>query len=177
MTAGFDFLGFDGRHYPVSNTRTGDKLLIKPSQESVKKIKHRLKQEGRRLLGYKLQAVIQNLNPMLRGWGHSFRPNVAKETFRGLDHWLFQREIRWCRRPHERQFGPRFKPGQVPTRNSLVSQTPPTETMVLAQENLLRTTTEGESRQGSLRRRRRPTSEMGMATHQEAHHGQIRQLP
>src|SRR3712207_7888012 len=39
---GFDFLGFNIRHYPAPNTaRSGYKLLIKPSKESVREFKDR----------------------------------------------------------------------------------------------------------------------------------------
>ncbi|MCY4515302.1 MAG: reverse transcriptase domain-containing protein, partial [Candidatus Tectomicrobia bacterium] len=43
LTEGFDFLGFHVRQYPARNTRTGHKLLIKPSKEAVKDFKHRVK--------------------------------------------------------------------------------------------------------------------------------------
>src|SRR5260221_14692604 len=44
LTEGFDFLGFNIRHYPAPKTsRTGWKLLIKPSKESVQTMRTKLK--------------------------------------------------------------------------------------------------------------------------------------
>lgn len=44
LTEGFDFLGFNIRHYRAPQTsRSGYKLLIKPSKESVRKFRARLK--------------------------------------------------------------------------------------------------------------------------------------
>ena len=37
ITEGFDFLGFNVRHYKTNNTKTGYKLLIKPSKKFLKK--------------------------------------------------------------------------------------------------------------------------------------------
>src|SRR5215218_9231960 len=43
LTEGFDFLGFNIRHYPAPKTaRSGYKLLIKPSKESVSNFKERM---------------------------------------------------------------------------------------------------------------------------------------
>src|SRR5436853_3336468 len=44
LTEGFDFLGFNIRHYPAPKTsRTGWKLLIKPSKESVQAMRTKLR--------------------------------------------------------------------------------------------------------------------------------------
>ncbi|MBA3617444.1 MAG: group II intron reverse transcriptase/maturase, partial [Rubrobacteraceae bacterium] len=52
LTEGFDFLGFNIRHYPAPKTsRSGWKLLIKPSKESVRKFKERLRREWMSLKG------------------------------------------------------------------------------------------------------------------------------
>ena len=100
LREGFDFLGFNVRHYPKSNTKTGYKLLIKPSVESVKDFKHRMKQEWTALVGHNVEAVLNKLRPVLRGWVNYFRTQVSAETFKKIDHWMFQREYRWCKRTH-----------------------------------------------------------------------------
>lgn len=44
LAEGFDFLGFNVRQYPTpASSRAGSKLLIKPSQEAVKRFKQRLR--------------------------------------------------------------------------------------------------------------------------------------
>ena len=100
LTEGFNFLGFHVRHYPVSKTRTGFKLLIKPSKESVAAFKHRMKREWLALAGHNVDAVLNRLRSVMQGWANYFRTQVSKETFRSLDDWMFYREARWCRRSH-----------------------------------------------------------------------------
>src|SRR5207253_7949324 len=44
LTKGVDFLGFNIRHYPAPQTsRTGWKLLIKPSKEAVQEVRENIK--------------------------------------------------------------------------------------------------------------------------------------
>ena len=100
LQEGFNFLGFNVRHYPASNTRTGYKLLIKPSKASVKEFKHRMKREWSALVGHNVDVVVRKLRPILRGWGNYFCTQVSKETFNELDRWMFYRKGRWCRRTH-----------------------------------------------------------------------------
>ena len=100
LTEGFNFLGFNVRQYPVSNTRTGYKLLIRPSKESVSDFKHRMKREWSALVGHNVDAVLARLRPILRGWVNYYRTVTSKETFNGLDYWMLSREIRWCKRTH-----------------------------------------------------------------------------
>lgn len=104
LAQGFDFLGFHIRHYRTPQTaRTGWKLLIKPSQASVKKFKDRLRQEWRSCQGQPPTTIIRRLNPLLRGWANYFRTSVATETFHTLDQWLLTRQIRHVKRCHANQ--------------------------------------------------------------------------
>ena len=41
---GFEFFGFNIRHYAVDNTTTDWKLLIKPSKKSIQKIRDKIRQ-------------------------------------------------------------------------------------------------------------------------------------
>jgi RNA-directed DNA polymerase len=104
LTEGFDFLGFNVRHYKApKTTRSGYKLLIKPSNESVKRVRGKLREIWRRSIGHKLGksgGPIDQLNRLIRGWANYFRPGVASETFNSLDHWMFIRELRYTRRMH-----------------------------------------------------------------------------
>ncbi len=56
---GFDFLGFNVRRYD-------GKLLIKPSQAAVRRIRQRIAAELRSLQGSNAVAVIRRLNPIIR---------------------------------------------------------------------------------------------------------------
>ena len=101
LSEGFDFLGFDIRHYPSPQTsRSGWKLLIKPSKESVRKFKGRLRQEWKSLKGHNTNEVLKRLNPILRGWANYFKIGVSKRTFETLDDWMFDRCLRYVKSAH-----------------------------------------------------------------------------
>jgi len=100
LTEGFDFLGWNVRHYPVKTTRTGVKLLITPSNASVRKIKAILRAEWRRLHGSNAGAVIKALTPIVRGWATYHRSVVASQVFKNLDYWMFRKEMNFVRASH-----------------------------------------------------------------------------
>ena len=104
LSEGFDFLGFNVRHYPAPNTsRSGYKLLIKPSKESVSNIKERMRHEWKGLNGHSAMEVLKRLNPIVRGWANYFRIGVSKHTFETLDYWIFDRCVRHVRSNHSRK--------------------------------------------------------------------------
>jgi len=101
LTQGFDFLGFNIRHYKAPQTsKSGYKLLIKPSKESVKAIRKKLREEWVQGLGSNVTAQITRLNPIIRGWANYFRIGVAKVIFNKLDAWMFHRAFRYASRTH-----------------------------------------------------------------------------
>jgi RNA-directed DNA polymerase len=101
LSEGFDFLGFNIRHYKTTLTKTGWKLLIKPSKKSVQKPREKLREEWRTLLGStNVQGILKRLNPIIRGWANYFRAAVASHTFNSLDHWMWQRQVRYTKRKH-----------------------------------------------------------------------------
>jgi len=100
LTKGFDFLGFNVKHYKDTSTKTGYRLLITPSKESVQRIRVKLREEWKRLQGSNTQAIMQSLNPIIRGWANYHRINVASKTFSSLDKWMYQREVRYIKRTH-----------------------------------------------------------------------------
>lgn len=103
LKEGFDFLGFNIRHYAVTNTETGWKLLIKPSQKSVQEIRDKLRQNWQKLNSQDVKAIIGKLNPIIRGWCNYFRIGVSSETFSKLDYWMFHREHRYAKRMHPKK--------------------------------------------------------------------------
>lgn len=104
LSEGFDFLGFNIRHYPAPKTaRSGCKLLIKPSKESVQKFKERLRQEWMALKGQNIVAVLGRINPILRGWANYFRISASKRTFESIDDWMFKRCVRYVRFTHPKK--------------------------------------------------------------------------
>ena len=101
LSEGFNFLGFNIRHYRMpKTTRTGWKLLTKPSKEAVQKRRDQLREEWESLKGWNVPAILRRLNPIIRGWANYHRPGTAKETFRKLDDWMYQREVRYVKHTH-----------------------------------------------------------------------------
>lgn len=101
LADGFDFLGFNVRHYPTpASSRTGWKLLIKPSRDAVKRFKHRMRDEWAALKGINAIGVMTRLNPIIRGWTNYYRTVVSKKILARLDSWMFDKEIRWARNLH-----------------------------------------------------------------------------
>jgi len=100
LTEGFDFLGFNIKHYKDKRTKTGFKLLITPSKEAIRDITSKLRDEWKSLKGKPTHKVTRKLNPIIRGWANYHRVNVASQVFSYLDHWMFKHEIKWAKRKH-----------------------------------------------------------------------------
>ena len=94
---GFSFLGCSIRRYV---DRQSGKLLIKPSQESVKRLRERLAAELHSLRGANAAAVVARLNPVVRGWSAYYRSVVSSRVFNRLDHDLWHLTWRWGRHTH-----------------------------------------------------------------------------
>lgn len=106
LREGFNFLGFNIRHYSTPNSsRSGYKLLIKPRADSITGLKRKLKGLWRKHGGTTTVALINELNPVIRGWSNSFRIGVAKETFSELDSFMYYRAQRYMKRRHPRKSG------------------------------------------------------------------------
>lgn len=105
---GFDFLGFNVRRYAVQTKDTtkkrllspGYKVLTKPSKEAVKRFKKAVKEIFMTLKGAPVDTLIMRLNALITGWGNYYRHAVSKKTFSTLDHYLFQRQVRWVKFRH-----------------------------------------------------------------------------
>jgi RNA-directed DNA polymerase len=90
---GFDFLGWNFRKYK-------GKLLIKPSQKSIKSITQNLKTIVNKAKSWTQNELIKTLNPVIRGWANYHRHIVAKDTFSKLDSYLWEITWRWGKRRH-----------------------------------------------------------------------------
>jgi len=90
---GFDFLGFNVRRYR-------GKLLIKPSKAAVRLRRERLAAEMLALRGSNAQAVLQRLNPIIRGWSAYYRTVVSKRTFSAMDKYVWTLTYKWAKYSH-----------------------------------------------------------------------------
>ena len=100
IAEGFDFLSFNIRRYP---TKDGGKTLIKPSKESLIKIRRRTKAELRALRGHPTSTVLGRLNPIIRGQAAYYRIGVSSAAFHSLDHHLWRALYTWALRQHRRK--------------------------------------------------------------------------
>jgi RNA-directed DNA polymerase len=91
---GFDFLGchfrarMSGRLWEV-------KRIVRfylhrwPSQRAMKRVREKIKvKTGRNRVGRDIEDVIDDLNPLLRGWGSYFRTGNAAQKFRQVDDYV-----------------------------------------------------------------------------------------
>jgi RNA-directed DNA polymerase len=90
MEDGFNFLGFNSRHYK-------GKLLIKPSKKKVLAFCKRLGEEIKNLSSVEQEVLIRKLNPILRGFANYYKGVVSKETFSYISHRLWQYLWRPCK--------------------------------------------------------------------------------
>jgi RNA-directed DNA polymerase len=100
LTEGFDFLSFNIRIYQTS---TGEKLLIKPSKETVKKSMRQISDKIHELNGHGIGKVIQILNPIIIGKANYWSPMVSKETFSKMDSHMYKVNRRFLERLHPKK--------------------------------------------------------------------------
>lgn len=93
MEKGFDFLGFNHRHY-------NGKLLTRPSRKKVLDFCKRIGDEIKALNGSKQEDVISKLNSILRGFANYYKGGVSKVTFNYISHRVWQYLWRWAKRRH-----------------------------------------------------------------------------
>jgi RNA-directed DNA polymerase len=91
---GFDFLGQNIRMYNKGN------LLIRPSSDSIKAVKTKLKEIIVKHRGSQAAVLISNLNPIITGWANYHRNVCSKSTFFKLDRILWRNIWNWARRRH-----------------------------------------------------------------------------
>jgi RNA-directed DNA polymerase len=101
LETGFDFLGFNLRRYRRGSSP--GKLLIKPSQQAVNRVRRRLADEARTMRGSNAVALIARLNPIIRGWAAYYRGVVSSGVFASLDHHVWQLTYRWACHRHRRK--------------------------------------------------------------------------
>jgi RNA-directed DNA polymerase len=96
---GFEFLGYlirRGRQLKlppgkiVTGARSGA-LYAYPREKSVQRFKDRVRQLTRRCVPLKTKDLIEQLNPVLRGWGHYYKRAHVRTLFNNLDRWIERR--------------------------------------------------------------------------------------
>ncbi len=90
---GFDFLGWHFRKY-------NGKLIIKPSKANVKALLAKVREVIKSNPTAKTVHLIQQLNPVIRGWANYHRHVAAKKTFNHVDNSIYLALRRWIKRRH-----------------------------------------------------------------------------
>ena len=90
---GFDFLGWNFRKYK-------DKLLIKPSRDSIDKITKKIGEVIKGGKAWTQEHPISILNPIIIGWSNYHQPVVSKDIFSNLDNRLWGMLWKWAKRRH-----------------------------------------------------------------------------
>ncbi len=103
LTEGFDFLGFNVRHYTDSTRKTGYKLLIKPSKDFLKQTRNDIRDIFLDHIGQPVRVLVGALNPIIRGKANYLRKVVASRAFHGLDSYLYRRQVRFVNSTHQKK--------------------------------------------------------------------------
>ncbi len=90
---GFIFLGFNIRKYK-------GKLMIKPANPSVAAIKLKIKEMFTTHKSAKTDNLINQLNPIIRGWANYYRHVVSQQTFDNVDNAIWKMTWQWSKRRH-----------------------------------------------------------------------------
>jgi len=105
---GFDFLGFNIRKRPLNLKHNAKKtqdtvIIVKPSKNSEIKLRKKLK-EITKQYSKPIEGIIQELNPVLRGWSEYFRISYhSQPIFWKMGHYVWTRIMRWIRGKHSKK--------------------------------------------------------------------------
>jgi RNA-directed DNA polymerase len=101
ITEGFDFLGFNFRHYPTNKEKGRPwKLFIRPSTKSQTKYKNKIKTIFEKNKGENVANLIRELNPVIRGTANYWKVSNAKEMFKRYDNYIFWKTLKHLNRLH-----------------------------------------------------------------------------
>ena len=88
---GFDFLGQNIRKYR-------NKLIIKPAKDNITSFKDKVKSIIKKGRGWKAAALINKLNPVVRGWANYHRNIQAAKTFSDMQEIIKHSLFNWAKR-------------------------------------------------------------------------------
>lgn len=106
---GFDFLGFNVRHFPVGQHHTGKntygkplgfKTIITPSKTKQKEHYEAIAEIIEAHKGANQATLIKLLNPVISGWSNYYSTVVSKEAFSHQDYLIFQKLVAWAKHRH-----------------------------------------------------------------------------
>src|SRR6516165_4581079 len=104
---GFEFLGYKIKRgkkqlrLPPSKIRSGIQpgaLYAYPREKSIRHFMDQIRQHTQRRVPLTTQELIEELNPVLRGWGHYYKRAHVRKLFNRLNGWIVHRI--WAHRFH-----------------------------------------------------------------------------
>lgn len=96
---GFEFLGYKIKRgkqlqLPPGKIRSGaqsGELYAIPREKSVRRFMDQVRALTRRRVPHKTRELIEEQNPVLRGWGHHYKRAHVRKLFHRLDGWIVRR--------------------------------------------------------------------------------------
>jgi len=96
---GFEFLGYKIKRgkqlrLPPGKIRSGAQsgaLYAFPREKSIRRFMDQVRALTRRRVPLKTKELIEELNPVLRGWGHHYKRAHVRKLFHRLDAWVVRR--------------------------------------------------------------------------------------
>jgi group II intron reverse transcriptase/maturase len=97
---GFEFLGYiikrgTRKHIlPQRRIRSGARegaLYAYPKEKSIRRFMDQVRQRTKRTVPLKTEELIDELNPLLRGWGEYYKRAHVRLLFNRLDRWIIRR--------------------------------------------------------------------------------------
>jgi hypothetical protein len=104
---GFEFLGYKIKQgsrrmrLPTSKIKSGARpgsLYAYPREKSISRFKDQVRRLTRRQAPVGTPELIQQLNPIVRGWGQYYKRSHVRRLFHRLDQWIVRRL--WSHRHH-----------------------------------------------------------------------------
>jgi RNA-directed DNA polymerase len=89
ITRGFEFLGYKvGRGRGLRHKAGGPSLYALPTDRSIKRFKDKVRTATNRRNPKDLEGVLDELNPIIRGWGNYYRRAHVRRIYNRLNHWI-----------------------------------------------------------------------------------------
>ncbi|HEX2714884.1 MAG TPA: group II intron reverse transcriptase/maturase [Candidatus Acidoferrales bacterium] len=97
---GFEFLGYKIKsgwkrlHLPAGKIRSQARqgaLYAYPKEKSIRRFMDQVRQRTKRTVPLQTQELIEELNPLLRGWGEYYKRAHVRKLFQRLDGWILRR--------------------------------------------------------------------------------------
>ncbi len=128
ISQGFEFLGFKiGRGKGrlklsrdlITSKLNQHNLYAIPTQKSLDRFKDQIRARTQRRVPLRMGALIETINPIIRGWGNYYCRSNVRKRFHQLDGWIVRRlwshrakrwrNTGWKNYPRSRLYGDEFK--------------------------------------------------------------------